>query len=222
MKRIALFLLIALTACAATDAHDHRFYISNINYGAHLTPPPVKNSPAWRADLDAVMAAQKKYTASDVAHAKDERDLRPELTAAALGKNFTRMDYPQTYVLLDRAEQDCKSAVEEAKLYWHTLRPYQQDVRVKALVPAHSNGAYPSGHTACSRLLADILADLYPKKKFALVRRADAIAQHRVLAGMHYPADLAGGRELAAQLYHDMQTSPAYQTDFNAARGEVQ
>lgn len=220
-KLLALILTFALAACVPQATGDIRTYLPNTNYGAQLTPPPEVGSPAWRADLDSVILLQKRAGEKDVAQARWERDLRPEIVASALGKNFTRANNPKTFMLLDQVDEDCKSVVEQAKLYWHTDRPYQMNKRVKVLVPAHSNGAYPSGHTACSRVMANVLSDLYPKKKVALEIRANQIAQHRVIAGMHYPHDLAGGRQLAAWITRDMQASSVFQADLAAARSEV-
>lgn len=221
-RRIPLFAFIAfgLSACVAAGGAPLN-YLSRTDYGQELSPPPAVHSPEWQRDVDAVIAAQQNYKPSDLIKAKFERDLRPEITAMALGKNFTRTSKPKTFALIDRTEKDCRSAVEESKVYWNTRRPYEMDPGVKILVPAHANRAYPSGHTACARVVADVLADLYPAKRGALMRRANEIARHRVLAGMHYPHDLTGGRELAALLYRDMQDSAQYQSDFAAARTEV-
>lgn len=220
MRVLVLCFMIGLSACTGMHASP-RHYLPDTDYSTRLTPPLAKGTAAWRDDLAAVLRAQKNMSPRQLADARHERDLRPELTAAALGKNFTRANKPATFALLDKTEADCKSAVEQAKIYWDTLRPYQEDARVQVPLKAHSNRAYPSGHTACSQLVADVLASLYPAKKTALHARAGAIAQHRVMTGMHYPHDLAGGRELAEMLYHDMQASTAYQSDFAAAQREI-
>lgn len=220
MRAFILCFMIGLSACTGMG-NSPRHYLPDTDYGTRLTPPLKKGNPAWRDDLAAVLRAQKNMTPRQLADARHERDLRPELTAAALGKHFTRTRRPVTFALLDKVEDDCKKEVEEAKIYWDTLRPYQEDARVKVPLKAHSNRAYPSGHTACSQLVADVLASLYPAKKSALHARAGAIAQHRVMVGMHYPHDLAGGRELAEMLYHDMQASAAYQSDLAAAQREI-
>lgn len=213
-----LILSFALTACVAAPQLN---YLDHSDYGRDLPAPPDAQSRAWKRDADRVVAAQKSVSEKTLDQAKFERDLRPEITAMALGANFTRANYPLTYQLLDHAEADCRAVVEEAKIYWHTDRPYMKDARVKVLVPAHSNGAYPSGHTACSRVAANILTELYPKKRKALNQRAYEIAQHRVIAGMHYPHDLTGGRQLAIWITRDMYESPVFQSDLAAARSEV-
>jgi autotransporter-associated beta strand protein len=76
-----------------------------------------------------------------------------------------------------------------------TLRPAIKDVSEAA-----SDGGFPSGHTNASYLAALALAYATPERFQELVTRASEMGNNRVVAGMHSPLDVMGGRVLATAL----------------------
>lgn len=186
-----------------------------------LAPPPAEGSDAWKRDIAVIVSMQQSPPEQDLAMAAQEVHMKPELVTQVLGEGINRADYPALFSLLDKASQDGKAINDAAKEYWHTRRPYLASTDVKALVAPHANAAYPSGHTSGSLVWAEILAALFPDKRDALRDRAEQIAMHRVLAGMHYPSDLEGGRRLGLLTLGALWQSDAFRSDFIAAKAEI-
>lgn len=76
-----------------------------------------------------------------------------------------------------------------------TLRP-----AIKDEAEAASDGGFPSGHTNASYLAAIAFAYAVPERFQELVTRASEMGNNRVVAGMHSPLDVMGGRVLATAL----------------------
>ena len=93
-------------------------------------------------------------------------------------------------------------STEPAKRFFKYARPYRwsSDVSVvpalesaKSSTPA-TDGGFPSGHTA--EAWRDVLpmAYLFPQRYQELITRAMEMGENRILAGMHSPLDVMGGR----------------------------
>ncbi len=214
-----------------------------------LPPPPARMSIGFIDQIEYVIAAQQNISAADLVAMRDEQRMRLSLVTDTLGPRFIATNYPATYSLLQNSFDDAAVIIENDKDYWDTPRPYlaraknmvKKGVRfviddqtygdtthpyanenyVQLLINPVANPAYPSGHTAQSRLLAEELALLFPSCKSALVTRANEIAGHRVQAGVHYPVDIAGGQRLASAMLNRLQQNPAFQHDLAAATAEV-
>lgn len=93
-------------------------------------------------------------------------------------------------------------STEPAKRYFKYARPYRwSDAVIVAppLVPAKStnpasDGGFPSGHTAEAWRDSLALAYLVPQRFQAMLARASQMGENRILAGMHSPLDVIGGR----------------------------
>jgi acid phosphatase (class A) len=221
MKRIAaLFLMLATLATSNMAQAQPYMDAASINPEL-LTPPPAPHSAPWNADIDKIIALQKSPDQAVIAQAAAELVMAPELVTLAVHPALTRADYPAVYQLLDNVAYTSKSINGTAKDFWHTKRPYQSDNRVKALIFAHDNPAYPSGHTTGSYVWAYVLSELLPQKRTLFMQRAEAIAQHRVLVGMHYPHDLVGGKELALLIMGGLLQNADFRQDFELAKKEL-
>lgn len=188
-----------------------------------LPPPPVEGSAAWRKQVDEVIRAQRNLSPADVQAARDEQKVRVEMLTSVLGDKFKRERLPKTFAFLDHVLTSASQVSEADKKYWHTRRPYLTDPQVKLYVdPIDASPAYPSGHTASARVLAEVLGMLLPEKLSALRARADLIALHRVQAGVHYPVDLEGGRALALLIIGAMASSDYFQDDLAIAKKELE
>jgi acid phosphatase (class A) len=186
-----------------------------------LTPPPAEQSAIWLAEIDHIIAAQKNIDDTTLTAMRAEQPVVPEMVTNVLSEKFTRKNLPKTFHLLDRVGADTRSFTETAKIYWNTRRPFVVDTRVKLLIDNISNKAYPSGHTSISAVWAMTLAALMPTQTETLLKRADAIAWHRVQAGVHYQVDLTGGRELARLTFTALNANAQYKNDFERAQKEL-
>jgi LPXTG-motif cell wall-anchored protein len=89
-----------------------------------------------------------------------------------------------------------------AKSYYQYPRPWRWSTDVKVLPtlePAksttpESDGGFPSGHTNAANLAAIGLAYAFPERFQEIITRASELGYDRIVAGMHSPLDVMGGR----------------------------
>jgi acid phosphatase (class A) len=187
-----------------------------------LPPPPEEGSAEWKAQIKAVIRAQKLLPPAEIAAIRDEQNFRVEHLTSVLDSSFNREHLPKTFALLDRVGATTHYVVEADKKFWGTRRPYLADPHVKLYVdPLDKSPAYPSGHTTGARVLAEVLGMIVPEKLPVLRLRAETIARHRVEAGVHYPVDLEGGRLLAMSIVGALLADADFRGDVNAAREEI-
>ncbi|WP_261539475.1 phosphatase PAP2 family protein [Burkholderia multivorans] len=97
------------------------------------------------------------------------------------------------------------ASTEPAKRFYKYARPYRWSSSVvvaPTLVPAKSttpatDGGFVSGHTAEAVRDAVTMAWLVPERFQEMVGRGLELGENRILAGMHSPLDVIGGRMLA-------------------------
>ena len=204
-----------------TSAIAEPYFPANLIPPTTIAPPIEIHSPEWNAEIDSIIALQQNPDEEEVAKAAAERNMTPEMVSLAIMPELARQAYPKTYALLDRVAQTSKGISRNAKIYWDTKRPFIVDERIKPLIDPHNSPAYPSGHTTGSYTWAYVLSMVIPEKRAAFMARAEKIAQHRVLVGVHFPHDLRGGKELAALIIGGLLTTPAFQVDLAAAKAEI-
>lgn len=93
-------------------------------------------------------------------------------------------------------------SIEPAKRFFKYARPYRWSTDV-SVVPALesaksgtpvNDGGFASGHTAEAWRDALPMAYLFPQRYQELITRAMELGENRILAGMHSPLDVMGGR----------------------------
>lgn len=78
--------------------------------------------------------------------------------------------------------------------------------------------SYPSSHAAISRVFAAVLADIAPERKAEFFAKADEIARDRVIIGVHYPADIAAGKDLGDLFHSELLKSETYLQDLKRVK----
>jgi autotransporter-associated beta strand protein len=105
-----------------------------------------------------------------------------------------------------------------AKNFYSYMRPYRWLDDTNAIVPTlrpaisatpATDGGFPSGHTNASYLAAYALAYAVPERFQELVTRASEMGNSRIVAGMHSPLDVIGGRVMATALAAAALADPA-------------
>jgi acid phosphatase (class A) len=147
--------------------------------------------------------------------------MTPQWFASVLGPSFKATDLPKTFALLEQAGADAKRIANDAKRLWQRPRPFAHDPRVTPCVGQPDTASYPSGHAILAQTWAGLLIELYPDRKDQLLARAQQVADDRVLAGLHYPSDIAAGATLGRTLVEKLLASPALQADLAAAKTEL-
>lgn len=219
-KYIIVTLIAALLCSFQSPAWAAPFFSGSSINPRLITPPLDVKSEQWKAELEHIIATQKNISPEFIEKA-GQKGTHPRIDVPSIILGFKRLDHPQTYSLLRKVNQTANATSDKLKEFWNTKRPYLMDKRVKLLTASRDNPAYPSGHTTSSYTLAHILGMLFPKKRAAFMKRAEKIAQHRILVGMHYPHDLRGGKELALLVVGGLLQNPRFKKKFAAAQQEI-
>jgi autotransporter-associated beta strand protein len=141
--------------------------------------------------------------------------LRGNYSSTTPGKNFFL--YPRPWRLDDDSAVVATGATETVGT---TVYPVYQSsvVVVPALLPARSttpatDSGFPSGHTNAGYLAGLALAYAVPERFSEVLTRVSTLGQDRVVAGMHSPLDVMGGRmlgtALAAAILYDSANAAA-------------
>ncbi|WP_407972946.1 phosphatase PAP2 family protein [Burkholderia pyrrocinia] len=124
-------------------------------------------------------------------------------------------------------EMGNNASTEPAKRFYKYARPYRWSSSVvvaPTLVPAESttpatDGGFISGHQAEAMRDAVTMAWLVPERFQEMVGRGLELGENRILAGMHSPLDVIGGRMLALAV--SAANLAAYSSDAQAAYGQA-
>ena len=186
-----------------------------------VPPPPVLNSPEDQADVAGVVAAEKARTPENEAESKLDQTFSYKLFASIYGKDLTDDKDPKFFALLKNVQATTKVVNETAKDKYKRLRPYAAHPdEVKPLFTV-TGFSYPSGHSMGSFTLAVVLGAIFPDKQQAFLDRAAQIAQSRVNAGVHHPADIKEGETLGRATGAAIVASSAFQADLAAVQAEL-
>lgn len=91
-----------------------------------------------------------------------------------------------------------------AKQIFKRPRPYLTHPEIKPCIKISKTYAYPSGHSTLARVYARILSKIYPERSTLFMKRADEIAMHRVLGGVHHPSDIVAAKKLGDAIAIDL------------------
>jgi acid phosphatase (class A) len=222
LTRRLLVLLVAVVALPAAAREAPYLTVHDLDLATILPPPVEAGSMADLEQLASVLAAQWSATPERVEQARRDVDDSPDtMFGAVLGKTLDAKALPATTRLFARLRQTKDAVVGPAKQAFKRVRPYLSDSRIKALVQPSVSGAYPSGHTTNATLGAIVMADIVPEKRTELWERANDYSQSRVIGGMHYPDDLAGGKLAGTAIAVALQSRPAFKADVEASRREL-
>ncbi|MGF7047339.1 autotransporter-associated beta strand protein [Paenibacillus sp. DS2015] len=108
------------------------------------------------------------------------------------------------------------STTNPAKSYFNYPRPFRwvnNSLVIPTLIPVRnsdpsSDGGFPSGHTNAAYLSAFALAYAVPERYQELLTRASELGNNRIVAGMHSPLDVIGGRVMATAMAAAILSDP--------------
>ena len=230
MKNRARWLTgIAVAAAAAAawwwiDAdHPHFLPAEDAAFVASFAPPPAPDSAETRRELDGLLALQRSRSDAEIAAARADRKTELRQFYGALGLDAKNPpDLPQLERLAQRVEDDVRIHVRHVKDHFRRLRPYEIEPRLEPCID-HVRGdlSYPSGHAAYAWSMAYLLELMVPERKQALEARAAEFARQRVVCGVHFPSDLAAGKQAAERLLKEMRLSWEFSSEGATAAAEL-
>lgn len=98
--------------------------------------------------------------------------------------------------LMNVAIYDALVVAWEAKYTYNRPRPAALAPGLAVLAQHTNSPSYPSEHAVAAGAASTILGYLYPDEAQSFLDKAQAAADSRVLAGAHFPSDVAAGLEL--------------------------
>jgi acid phosphatase (class A) len=221
LRRLLLLALLAVPLAASAREPPY-ITAADLDIVSILPPPITTGSAADRAQLAVVLKAQRSASPERIEQARRDVDESVDaMFASVFGKALPASALPATTRLFVRLEETGDAVVAPAKKAFKRVRPYLTDPEIKALVRPSMSGSYPSGHTTHITASAIIMGDIVPEKRDAIWERADDYAWSRVIAGMHYPNDLDGGRLAGTAIAVAVRNRPEFKADFDAARREL-
>jgi acid phosphatase (class A) len=214
------FLTILIVCCCHVAKAQTYFDINSIS--PNLIDPAIKiGSASWKSEVNQILKLQSKLDLERLDQAIFEKHLQPETIAQFGDPTLTREAFPKLYYLLDRVGDTSRGVTDKIKEYHGQTRPYLADSRIKMLITPSRGSSYPSGHATGSYIYAHILGLLIPAKRQEFESYADKIAQNRILIGMHYPQDIAGGKNLSFLIVGGLTQDKEFQKDFKKAAEEI-
>jgi membrane-associated phospholipid phosphatase len=219
MRVLALALaLVAAPAALASGEARCPLPPSSGGAAAIVGAFPAPGSAEAAADLAIVLWEQRTRTPADLARATAEEELSLEDFVVVLGTAFEASRHPRTEALLSRAVAASRPCVAAAKGTHQRPRPYVADARVKPSVSPESTPSFPSGHATRGALIAAVLAELAPDRRDALLARGAQIGHDRVIAGVHYPSDVAAGERLGLAVAQALLADPEFRAEVERVR----
>jgi acid phosphatase (class A) len=174
---------------------------------------PATGSVEEAQDYETLLKYQENRTEAECALAASEK-------TATLKHLFAGKEGPLTkkeallvspFVLKHYAEAGINIYI--AKSTFKRPRPYNANPQIKPCIPGEKSYAYPSGHTAVARVFARVLSRIYPSRAAAFMKRADDVANNRILGGVHHPSDIVAGKKLGDILANKVMNSKKFTTE---------
>ncbi|MBV8593298.1 MAG: phosphatase PAP2 family protein [Caulobacteraceae bacterium] len=193
-----------------------------------LPPPPAPGSAQDLADQAIFRQSRALEGSPRWALAVHDVDLSaPAMMddfSCALGVLAAPASAPRLASLIARLGPDIAAAVDPPKKRYQRPRPYLRDrgdICVAKTDALARNYDYPSGHAAWSWTIGLVLAELAPGRSGAILERARAFGDSRVVCGVHNASSVAAGRMAASALFAALNAQPAFRGDLAGAREEV-
>lgn len=186
---------------------DEAYFLSRIGL------PPAPGSAAERRDIDRVLAAQKRATPHEIAAAQRTLDLTVFTFAKAIGPDFDPGRFPKTGEFFRRLNAVVDKTNNALKAHFRRPHPFEADPRIRRLVVAPAPYSYPSYHSARCSVFWHTLALLDHRAANAFHAVALKVESERVLAGEHFPSDIAAGRLEGRIIFAALERDPAFRAD---------
>ncbi|HEB3529519.1 phosphatase PAP2 family protein [Burkholderia cenocepacia] len=207
--------VINATTARTPQQADAAYYDDRRGKGYSVTDGMGPLTAAWRT------AAQQTTSITSVPDDATTVLYNDSGNNVGVGSSSGNASFGKVVDLLN--EMGNNASTEPSKRFFKYARPYRWSTSVvvaPTLVPAESttpatDGGFVSGHTAEAVRDATTMAWLVPERFQEMLSRGLELGENRILAGMHSPLDVIGGRTLALAISAANLT--AYASDAQAA-----
>ncbi|CAD9226293.1 Autotransporter-associated beta strand repeat protein [Burkholderia cenocepacia] len=207
--------VINATTARTPQQADAAYYDDRRGKGYSVTDGMGPLTAAWRT------AAQQTTSITSVPADATTVLYNDSGNNVGIGSSSGNASFGKVVDLLN--EMGNNASTEPSKRFFKYARPYRWSTSVvvaPTLVPAESttpatDGGFVSGHTAEAVRDATTMAWLVPERFQEMLSRGLELGENRILAGMHSPLDVIGGRTLALAISAANLT--AYASDAQAA-----
>ena len=195
-----------------------------------LLPPPPDAGSALQAADDAAYknTRQLKDAARGAQAARDAVLAFPKAAEhfqCALGVAISEQATPNLNMLLRRSYVDAGLATYKAKDHYKRQRPFvvanEATCTPNEEASLRRDGSYPSGHAALGWAWGLILTEVAPERTNAVMQRAYAYGQSRVICGVHWQSDVDAGRMVGAAAVAQLHSNADFNQQLALARAEV-
>jgi acid phosphatase (class A) len=225
LRKLLLILPLLFSFCALWPCAAGSWDVPRANYLTEaqkklivLPPPPAAGSKEEAADLAVVREWEKKRTDGQCEKARSEAGAYFEEFFGDISPFPTPLPADVSSALT-RIMLETSDVSNVFKNLYKRPRPFISDAGLNPCLGKIPGFAYPSGHTALSRICAYVLSDLQPERRAEFMTRADEAALLRVIGGVHYPTDIAAGKRLSDALYPLLKKSPVFRKELKTLRG---
>jgi acid phosphatase (class A) len=169
-----------------------------------LPSPPKNDDPIVLNELQFIIDSMRDATDEQVKFAKNVHALDNFYKLWSIfASNLTQKRYDSEF--FEQISQQTDGLINYIKLHFLRPRPYVLAKFLHMPYKMHADkrfttGSYPSGHSCEAYLFADIVGMNHPEQAPILQKFADKMANSRIIAGVHFPTDILGGKKLAKQI----------------------
>jgi len=216
----ASVLVVAIIVAGAAHVKTERqLYLPDGAITAeNLIPaPPAIGTPEFEAEMATVLYLQQVRTPENVAFV--DQPLNFARFAPILGTDLDAVDIKLLDGVLDKAINRVRADYDAVKARYNLPRPHQVSDVVDPVGEARPVASYPSGHTIRATVYARLLAEIFPGYEAELSDLAQRVGHGRIVAGQHYPMDVASGQTLGHAYADVIIQQSAFQTAVSQIRG---
>jgi acid phosphatase (class A) len=191
-----------------------------------LPPAPKEGEPRYENDRKIFLATRSLKDTPRWALAQNDVDERKIVADFGCAMGFTPdpQKLPKLTALLMKLRYDVGDAVNKPKDFYQRKRPYLIDegpICVDKTEGLAKSPDYPSGHTTWGWTVGLVLAEADPAHATAILSRARAFGESRLVCGVHNSSAIEAGRTNGAALVAALHGSKAFRDDLDGVRDEI-
>jgi hypothetical protein len=211
--------VVELTAPAASPAWA--FASDTFDLKSLLGMPPAADSEIQHSEIEQILQLQANRTDADVKRITVEDTATVFVFSEALGSWFNEKNLPATNKTMGDVYAQIKAQVTTpGKAMFGRPRPPLADARIHPCLPLEKSAAFPSAHATRFAAWAALIGNVFPDRAADVKAIAHRVGTDRVLAGEHFPSDVAAGEKLGEAIAAHLLADANFQSDIGRVKAE--